>query len=299
MIHTSTMTMLSNYVLVLPDPQLETYQIKGKELGLYSPDFKYEKGKKITTKEKNMSVFGTVYGVPSFLTYNLKKIIKLSNENTLSVKRNGEMVPINIGIHRQIGELTRNSVQFDVDIEIQKGDRVNFSYLAHKKAKDDKMIVDTELGEMYLIKYDMLFMVVDANFKPKRMLNGYVLVEPEEIEVKKEGAQEFIEHTGGLVTLAPKQRLKKTRKTQIGKVVLAGSYCRGYLQQPDKKDYLQHLDKGHVIMYDPRMCQKLEYDIHQIVSDKLLHLVQRKDIKYEFDEEFDFSKLGKRRKENV
>lgn len=276
--------MLSNYVLVLPDPQLETYQIKGKELGLYSPDFKYENGKKISTKEKNMSVFGTVYGVPTSLTYNLKRIIKMSNENTLSVRRNGENVPINIGIHRQIGELTRNSVQFDVDIEILKGERVNFSYLAHKKAKDEKMIVDTELGEMYLIKYDMLFMVVDEKFQPKRMLNGYVLVQPEEIEVKREGAQEFIEHGGGLVTLAPKQKLKKTRKTQTGHVVLAGSHCRGYLQHPEKKDYLQHLEKGQKILYDPRMCQKLEYDIHQIVSDKLLHLVQRKDIKYEYEE---------------
>lgn len=276
--------MLSNYALVLPDPQLETMQRAGKDTGLYSPDFKYENGQKITTKEKNMSVFGTVYGVPISLSYNLKKIMKISNENTLFVRRNGENIPINIGIHRQIGELTRNSVQFDVDIEIQKGDRVNFSYLAHKKAKDEKMIVDTELGEMYLIKYDMLIMVVDDNFQPKRMLNGYVLVQPEEIEVKKEGAQEFIEHTGGLVTLAPKTKLKKTRKTQTGHVVLSGSHCRGYLQHPDKKDYLQHLEKGQKILYDPRMCMKLEYDIHQIVSDKLLHLVQRKDIKYEYEE---------------
>lgn len=281
--------MLSNYVLVLPDPQLETYQLGGKETGLYSPDFKYEKGKKITTKEKNMSVFGTVYGVPTSLNFNLKKITKLSTDNTLFVKRNGQHIPINIGIHRQLGELTRNSVMFDVDIEIQKGDRVNFSYLAHKKAKDENMIVDTELGEMYLIKYDMLFMVVDENFQPKRMLNGYVLVQPEEIDVKKEGAQEFIEHTGGLVTLAPKQKLKKTRKTQIGEVILSGTHCGGYLQQPEKKDYIKHLEKGQKILYDPRMCQKLEYDIHQIMSDKILHLVQRKDIKYEFGQGIDLN----------
>lgn len=283
------MMMLGNYVLVLPDPQLETYQIKGKELGLYSPDFKYEKGEKITTREKNMSVFGTVYGVPAFLNFNLKKIQKMSMENTLFVKRAGQNIPINIGIHRQLGELTRNSVLFDVDIEIQKGDRVNFSYLAHKKAKDEKMIVDTELGEMYLIKYDMLLMTVDENFQPKKMLNGYVLVQPEEIEIKKEGAQEFIERAGGLVTLAPKTRLKKTKKTQVGDVILSGTHCRGYLQQPEKKDYIQHLEKGQKILYDPRMCHKLEYDIHQIMSDKILHLVQRKDIKYEFGKGIDLN----------
>lgn len=289
MIDTNKFKMGSNYVLVLPDPQLETYQLGGKETKLYSPDFKYEKGEKITTKEKNMSVFGTVYGVPSCLNFNLKQIIKISTENTLFDQRFKHNVPVNIGIHRQLGELTRNSVLFDVDIEIQKGDRVNFSYLAHKKAKDENMIVDTELGEMYLIKYDMLLMTVDENFQPKKMLNGYVLVQPEEIEVKKEGAQEFIEHTGGLVTLAPKQKLKKTKKTQLGDVILSGTSCRGYLQQPEKEDYVQHLEKGQKILYDPRMCHKLEYDIHQIMSDKILHLVQRKDIKYEFGKGIDLN----------
>jgi len=284
MIHSSQVNMLSNYVLVLPDPQLETYQVKGKELGLISPDFKYENGTKITTREKNMSVFGTVYGVPTSLTFNLSKIEKLTKQNTLFIRKNGQQVPVNISMHRELGELNRNSVLYDVDIEVKKGDRVNFSYLAHKKAKDENMIVDTELGEMYLIKYDLLYMVVDENFKPKRMLNGYVVVEPEMIEVKKEGAQEFIEHTGGLVTLAPKQRLKKTRRTQKGRVVLAGTYCRGYLQHPDKRDYVKHLDTGQKIIYDPRMAQKLEYDIHQIMFDKVLHLVQRKDIKYEYEE---------------
>lgn len=275
--------MLSNYVLVLPDSQLETYQIKGKEMGLISPDFKYENGNRISTKEKNMSVFGTVYGVPTSLNFNLSKIEKITQNNTLFIKRQGQHVPVNISMHRQLSDLTKNSLLYDVNMELQKGDRVNFSYLAHKKCKDENMVVDTELGEMYLIKYDLLYMVVDEHHKPKRMLNGYVLVEPELIEVKQEGAQEFIEHTGGLVTLAPKQKLKKTRRTQKGTVIKAGSYCRGYLQHPDKRDYIQNLEIGQEIIYDPRMCQKLEYDIHQIMFDRVLHLVQRKDIKYEFE----------------
>lgn len=299
MINTKELFMLSNYALVLPEPKLDTYQWKGKESNIISPDFKYENGERLSVKEKNLSVFGTVYGVPSTLNYNAKQIAKLSNQNTLTAKINGVDYPINIGIHRQIGELTRNSLLFDTQIEIQKGDRVNFSYQAHKKAKDEQMILDTELGEMYLIKYDMLYMVMEGN-TPKRMLNGYVLVEPEEIETKKEGAQEFIEHESGLVTLVPKHRLKKTRKTQVGKVLMAGTPNKGYLQQQEKKDIIINLEKDQNIMYDPRLCQKLEYESHQIISDKILHLIQRKDIHYAFKDEEEFLKLElNRRKENV
>lgn len=280
MINTQDLFMMANYALVKVDENPETYQYKGVETGLISPDFKYENGKKITVKEKNLSVFGTVYGVPSHLSFNYHKIEKLKALNTLYRRDGDQNIPVNIGIHRQIGELTRNSVLYDVDIEIEKGDRVNFSYMAHKKAKEEKMIIDTDLGEMYLIKYDMLYMVVDEQLKPKRMLNGYVLVEPDVLETKKEGAQEFIEHSGGLVTLVPKYKIKKTKKTQNGTVLKSGGLCRGYLQQAHKTDIKEYFGEGDRIMYDPRLCQKLEIDIHQIMSDKILHLVQRKDIHY-------------------
>ena len=300
MINLKTFRILTNYVLVLPDKQLETYQRGGVELGIISPDFKYEKGEKISVKERNMSVMGTVYTVPDRLLFNLKHITEL-NDHTLFTVIGKEAVPVNISLHRQIGNATEASVLFDVDMEIAVGDRVNFSYLSHVKAKKEGMIVDTELGEMYLIKYDMIYMTLTADNKPKKMLNGYLLVEPEEIETLKEGAQEFIEHTGGIVTLAPKFKLKKTKKNQIGSLILAGSRCRGYLQHKTKTDCIQELDKNEKLIYDPRICQKLEFDTHQIMSDKILHLIQRKDIHFICEKDFDFSKLSleKRRKANV
>lgn len=277
--------MHSNYVLIKPDEQLETFQFKGKESGLYAPDFKYENGKKITVKERNMSVFGTVYGIPEKLTFNRDEIENIKNNNTLFRMFNGERIPVNISKHRELADLTRNSVMFDTIVEVNKGDRVNFSYQAHKKAKEDKMIIDTEEGEMYLIKYDMLYMTVDKNLKPNKMLNGYILLQPEEIEVKQEGAQEFIELGNGLVGLAPKYKIKKTRKTQKGIVLKVGNRCKGYLQFPDRNDFIDKIEEGQQVMYDPRLCQKLEFDTHQIMSDKLLHLAQRKDVIYMYEKE--------------
>lgn len=304
MVNTKDIQMLANYVLILPDPHLETAQVSGKETNLYVPDFKYEKGEKISIKERNASVFGKVYSVPSHLSFNQKEIKKLVDTHTLFYRENNQNVPINIGIHRRIAELTKNSVIYDTNIEIQAGDRVNFSYTAHKTAKDQKMIFDTELGEMYLIKYDMLYMVVDESYKPKRMLNGYVLAEPEEIQVlKEESGQEFIEQKHGLVTLAPKNKIKKTKKTQKGIVKLFGTRNRGYLQEIEKEDFTDALEVGQKIIYDPRRCQRLEYSTHQIMSDKVLHLIHRKDIKFidgMFGGLIDFDKIGMNKEvENV
>jgi len=291
---------MSNFVLVLPDPQVETYQIAGKELGLIAPDFKYEKGEKISIKERNLSVMGTVYSVPDSLRFNLTEIDSLKKNSCFAII-DGTAVPINISIHRHIAQETADSVLYDVDMEVEKGDRVMFTYLAHKKAKDERMVVETDFGEMYLIKYDMLQMVLGEENKPKKMLNGYLLVEPEEIDILREDGKEFIEHSSGLVTIAPKFKLKKTKKNQIGKILLAGTRCRGYLQHKEKTDCTQVLNLNEKIVYDPRLCQKLEFETHQIISDKILHLIQRKDIHFICEEGFDFKQLSleKRRLVNV
>lgn len=288
----------ANYALILPDPELETYQVKGAETNLYSPNFKYENGDKIDVRQKNASVFGTVYGIPSHLNFFLREIRGLTGRYTLFRTKDGEKVPVNIAVHRELAEMSKNSVLFNVPIEINVGDRVNFSYQAHKVAKDDAMIIDTELGEMYLIKYDMLYMTVDENLNPKKMLNGYTLVEPEEIETAKGAAQDTIKLDSGILLLSPKERLKKARKAIIGNVKLMGTYCRGYLQEQDRSDFREDVEKGTKIMYDPRMCQKLEFDTHQIMSEKILHLVHRKDISVIFGKDFDFSTFSLTRKRN-
>lgn len=277
-------SMLENYALVLPDPHLETYQFNGKNTDLLCSDFKYENGSKISIKERNASVFGTVYGVPSGLRFNLSKIEHIHRNNTMFVQMGEQKVPVNIGLHRQVAELTRASVNFDTQIEICKGDKVNFSYTAHKKATEQSLIIDTDLGEMLLIKYDMLYMVVDEKYNPKKMLNGYILVEPEQIETIKEGAQEFVDLGSGLVKPAPKYKGKKTKKSQNGIVRLSGGINSGYLLEKEKTDYCGELPAGSKIVYDPRRCQKLEFETHQIMSDKVLHLLQRKDIYGKYDE---------------
>lgn len=281
----SQIKLISNYVLVKPDPHLETYQWKSKETNLIAPDFKYEKGTKINVKERNYSTMGTVYAVPDYLIFNGKPIDDIKKHNTLFIIVDEQIQPVNIAMHRQIRELTEASVDFDVPMELCTGDRVNFSYTAHKKSKEAKLVLDTDQGEMYLIKYDMIYMTLDENNQPKKMLNGYVIVEPEMVKTDMEDGREIVKHESGLITLAPKQRQKKRKKTLLGTVKLAGTHCEGYLQERDKYDYYKNAKTGDKIMYDTRAKINLEYESHQIISDKTLHLIQRKDIHFIYDQE--------------
>lgn len=267
-----------NYVLVLPDKHHETYQKSGRETGLISPDFKYEKEAKISVKERNFATTGTVYGLPSELRFNGREIESIKANNTLFIIQNEQLEPINMPLHREIRALSEGSVEYDVPMELCKGDRINFSYTAHKKSKEGKMVIDTELGEMILMKYDIIYMTLDENDQPKKMLNGYVLVEPEEIKVDVENGAEVIKRDSGLVTLAPKQKFKKRKKVLYGEVKLAGTPVRKYLQDPRYFDYYTEIDKETKIAYDSRAKVNFEYESHQILSDKVLHLIQRKDI---------------------
>lgn len=290
---------LFNYVLIKPDQHLETYQMRGKEIGLISPDFKYENGEKISVKERNFSTIGTVYAVPQNLVFNLDKILHLKEHNTLHVVEGDDLRVVNIGVHRQIDQLINSSVKYNCPMEVNIGDRVNFSYMVHKQAKESKMIVDTDEGEMYLVKYDMLYMTVSEDNKPLKMLNGWLIVEPEEIEVLKENGKEFIEHESGLVTLTPKNKIKKFKKNQIGKVINYGTKCERYLTEPNKHDFWIDSQLQGKVLYNSGLAQKMEYDTHQIMSDKVLHLLQRKDIHMVVDNDYSFEKDGLPKLENI
>lgn len=296
MIDLSTFKILYNYVLVKPDEDFETYQIKGKELGLIAPSFKYEgtgeNQKRISVKERNVAVTGTVYQVPKLLQFNLDQIKALKSRYTTHKVIGGQLRMVNLPIQFEIDQLTKSSVQFNVPMEVVVGDKVNFSYMAHKQALEQGLVIDTEFGEMYLMKYDMLYMTVGENNEPKKMLNGWVLVEPDEIEVLNENGKEFVATSTEIVLLAPKSKLRKSKKNQLGTVKNAGTLCKGYLQQPDKSDGTNKIKNGDKLLYDPRMATKLEYETHQIYSDKIHHLVQRKDVWLIFDRDFDLDTIS-------
>jgi hypothetical protein len=276
---------LNNWVLIKPDENLETYQFRGKETGLYSPDFKYEHGKKIDVRERNVSVTGTVYAVCDEIQFYLNEIKHLRLSHTTHKKFNIQGTIKNVCIDRstqkQIDTYYRSSSNFATDVEIKPMDRVNFSFLAHERCLQEGRIFETDLGVMYLIKYDQLYYTVGDNDEPVKMLNGFVVVEPDMIETKNfevggHKVEGFETETGILV--ANPKKVKKKKKIQLGTVKYFGNPCKGYLQEPDASDRDMKLGKDIKILYDSRGSTLMEYENHQIFSDKPLSLIQRKDI---------------------
>lgn len=300
-VNPNKLQILQNYVLVKPDANYESIQSKGTETGIFLPDFIYEKDKqggerKVSVKERNFSVYGKVYAVPGKIGFHREEIKSLNNKYTVAAKIDGEVHVINRSVMNQIGSLTESSCLYETECEVEVGDRVKFSYLAHKSASEKKICIDTEEGEMYLIKYDMLTMVVNPDNTPKRMLNGYILVEPEEDErIKTENGVTFTESEGGLILPTFKHKHKKNRKQQKGTVLFAANKVGGYLQHEGLNDPNIEVKQGGSILYDPRGASRHEHHFHQEYSGKPLQLIQRRDI-ITTEEEIDLNLIEIKRK---
>jgi len=272
MIDINNIRILSNYVLVLPDKNFETYQFSAKETGIYSPlVFKDEQGHEHSAKQQHLSISGVVYGVPEKLLFNAERIWEIQDRTDLrrdAWVRNREW-------QSEIDELRTKSVRFNVPIELKKGDRVYFEYTAHRDADTQGLWVQTELGLMMMIKYDSL--ILAKRGEDTVMLNGYVLVENEKAEVEQIEHGVLGTHTdSGLVLLQGTRVDKKTRTNAVAKVVHSGAPVGSYLDFRGIKE--KQAATGDTILYDPRYARELEYGLHQVFSGRKLRMIQRKDI---------------------
>ena len=274
---------MANYVLVKPDEHHTTFQFNGRETNIISSSYIFEGENQIKADQRNYSTVGTVYAVCEKLNFYLPQINKLRESHDLYKDMGGMGTAlVRPDIQKEIDRLTDLSVRFDTPIEVKAGDRVNFDYLTHDKVKENALIVETDEGTMYLVKYDLLYAVLDENNQPIRMLNGWNLVEPEEKETKKEDGLEYTTTESGLAIPVLKTKEKKKKRYQVGKVLLFASRNDGYLQMPDKVDpYVDRKQaKGKRLHFDHRATQRLEYYGHQFISDKKLMLVHSKDFLY-------------------
>lgn len=275
-----------NYVLVKMEDSFTTYQMKGRELGISTPEIIYEKGKQIRIDEKLVSPFGRIMKTPMGLIYNGREIKKISDKykpvrQSNERDKNGERKKY-IADHSalmQITNLKRNSLSYDTMLEVKEGDRVHVSYIHFLNAEKEGLFVDTQEGKMVFVKYDLLRMTVHEDNQPKKMLNGYILLTQKQydIEIKEEEGVQFTERESGIVVLNP-TKTKRTRKTQIGIVKLCGTPLKGYLDIPNQIDDPTMYNEGDKILYDPRYAVKLENDLHQIISSEDLYIIRREGI---------------------
>lgn len=289
-----------NYVLVKMDDSYETFQFKGQETQIMASPIVYDQGKEIRVDEKLVNPFGTVMKTPDRLAYHGREM-KYITDTYQPVRKGKELneygEPIkyiaNRSAMRELTELKKTSLSYDTDMELCEGDRVHVSYIHFLNAEKEGLFIETQEGNLVFIKYDLFRMTVDENNQPKKMLNGYVLIKPKvyDVNIEKDNGVEFTKTDSGLVLLNPKTT-KRTRKNQIGTVILCGTPLRGYIEMPNQVDPKVMYSVGEQLLYDPRYATKLENDLHQIISKEDLYLIRREGILLSEGTFFgDFSKI--------
>jgi len=275
-----------NYVLIKPDPDFETYQLAGKETGLIAPTYKYEKGNRVDAKNKNFATTGTVYGVPEQIRFTREdiKAIKAS----IITERNNEKVIADASLLYKINRLKEAGCRFETENELAIGDHVKFSYQIHLKSQ----YFDTEEGKMCFVKYDDIYMTTAG-----KMINGYLLIDPELQETEKEGAATFVRSTTGLVIPKLGGTYKRSARWAYGRVLHSGKPLTvngrpgGYFDFPTYCDEDTDVQAGDKLIYDPRVAVQYETENHMELADRRLYLIQRKDILFLEKETVNFYKL--------
>src|SRR5690606_6625733 len=119
------------------DPNYTDLHIKGRNTGLSATDFIYDKeGKRTSVAERNYSCIGTVYAIPQRLRYDVWKARKIDLNAQLTKEVDGVLKVTNKHLMSEIQDYRRYSVDFETECELEKGDRVRFSYTAHKQCED-------------------------------------------------------------------------------------------------------------------------------------------------------------------
>ena len=153
------------------------------------------------------------------------------------------------------------SVNFDVDIEVEPGDTVVFNYKMRPLAESYGAVLD---DGTFFLTYDKLYLAFGEN-KEIRPLNGQVIVEPIEEEVKT--IVELPDH------------MKRHKSNTKGYIRYIGKPVRKYREWPDFPTDNDDLKVGDLVYFSERDCIPLQYSLHQSVDKgTTLYRMLRKDI---------------------
>lgn len=203
----------ANYCLILPDEDYKHFHIDGKESVLEigrtamvymdPTDARDHRMKEsMDTHANHWAITGVVYQAPQRLRFyggEMQSILKRPSLSDIDIE--------------QVKRLADASVKYEVDMEVKNGDRVVFDPQVHITVTENSEYIDTDLGRMYLVKYDRLRGVIrEDGVYP---LNGVVLfrwVQDKEITF------------GGLTLAVQEKRIwdAEHKDGMIGEVVSSG-----------------------------------------------------------------------------
>lgn len=261
-----------NHVLIKPDEDFKFFHNeKGEETGIHvatsfrqyknpNSEWDYEEEEVLETISQNLSYSGTVIKTPrriNFDGYAAERYFKENQhilEDITYTSEDEERMrgkrKVAMKCAARLQEIRENSLQFDVDIEINEGDKVYYDFMEKFSVYKNGLVLDTDIGELYLIRYDKLEMVVrDGNVHP---LNMNVLIEWK--------SKEEISY-GSLTLAASPKKIYETSGIQEGVVVGVPTQAKGFLN-PEEKVSVHNMNLGECVVFKPEYAYYLENENH-------------------------------------
>lgn len=275
----------ANYVLLKPDPEFKYYHLGGKQTEI-------EVSHRDIDHAHHVSISGTVIQVPQALVFN-GPIIQERELDFFEVltkfmnSEEGEALPVHPDDMAEYGDLKRESVAYDVPIEVKPGDRVFFTYSSHYRASDIGGTVFTEdHGPLILVKYDSLILgqVPHGNIKP---INGFLIVEP--LLADPELVNNIIPvvkqtKDGPVFVQAVGNKWLATRRWSLGVVKHAARPSNGYLDFLPAGADTDDIKVGDVIIYNKLLSVAFESHYHQhLFNGNRVVRLHRKDVYGKFN----------------
>jgi len=190
--------------------------------------------------EAHHRIIGVVESVPEKLLFYKKEIDAIKKEFSGTINAPQDRI-------REIQEMTARSMEFDVPIEIEKGDTVFFRYNVYAHAREEGRVFEQDKNTYILIPYDQLFIAIRG--EKIIPLNGLVLIEP------------IMEKKSEIIITLEKE------DSQIGKIAHLGCLVKSYLQFPEETDE-DFFEVGDYVVFRKAQRVPLEFSIHRNLDKK-------------------------------
>lgn len=244
-----------NYLLIKPDPDFEFIEVDPKSgFEVNNEPVKIWIGYNTETHARHFGITGKVLAVPDTLVFNKQKIDDYKKQIG-SVR----MVSDQIAVAALMGA----SQEIDVDMEVETGDKVWFSYLCQLNAVLEQLLIDTEEhGMCFLVKYEDLYCF--ERDKEKTLVNGWVWIQ----RAKKE------EKTASGIEL----QLDEKNKYQNGRamIVKAGKPVKAYMDGTKEDPIAFH--GGEQVVYNSHAGHPIEYSMHRKLHEEEVYSIRRRHI---------------------
>lgn len=238
-----------NMVLIKPKKNHTHFHVNGKEFleigGTCLRDLAKSDDMVSDMKETNQNIahswstIGEVFQVPDKTEYHGAEIQKMYGNIYDSLEE------------EKYYRLCKSTMKVASPMELKIGDEAMFFYNSHITAREEGRCIDTDIGEMYLIKYDELeAKVVGDTLYP---LNGYIFFEEIE-ENKKFGDIEIISN----------KEMYDRKSLQKGKVIAIGSTIGGTEREVYIQDPTAGIEVGTTIYFKGYDASEVEADNHFI-----------------------------------